>query len=110
MDSKEMCRLGLNLPEPWYVEEVYMEQIDSELILHIDISHRKGSRFEYDGESYSVYDHQDRTWQHLKFFQHRYDRIQTPSKTSGRNTLRKIQTVFQCYRLILFVISGFQSS
>ncbi len=70
MDSKELCRLGLDLPEPWYVEDVYMEKGDQDFILHVNISHRRAVKFEYEGESYSVYDHHERTWRHLNFFQH----------------------------------------
>lgn len=44
---------------------------DKEGILHIYIDYPKGSKFEYEGESYSVYDHQERTWQHLNFFEHK---------------------------------------
>jgi len=41
MDSKKLVSLGLDLDEPWYVEEVSLEQVDTELILHIDIGHHK---------------------------------------------------------------------
>ena len=71
MDSKKLVSLGLDLDEPWYVEEVSLEQVDTELILHIDIGHHKGVKFDYEGSEYSVYDHQQRSWEHLNFFQHK---------------------------------------
>ena len=71
MNTRELCELGLNLPDPWYVKEVKLEKIGNDLILHIDVDHRKGYRFEVGGAEYGVYDHQERTWQHLNFFEHR---------------------------------------
>jgi len=71
MNTKELCELGLDLQEPWYVKEVTVEKLGSELLLHIEIDHRKGSRFKVDESDYPVYDHQKRTWQHLNFFEHR---------------------------------------
>lgn len=71
MDTKELCSLGLNLPEPWYVKEVHIEQNGAELILHIDIGHKARTNFKFDGSDYPVYDHQKRTWTHLNFFEHK---------------------------------------
>lgn len=71
MESKELFSLGLSLEEPWYIKDIHMELYAEEYILHIDIGHQKGAKFTYEGEQYGVYDHQERTWQHLKFFQHK---------------------------------------
>jgi hypothetical protein len=38
--------------------------------LHMYVEHNQGARFEYEGQSYPVYDYQDRTWRHLNFFEH----------------------------------------
>ena len=32
--------------------------------------HEKRTRFDYEGQYYSVYDHQARSWRHLDFFEH----------------------------------------
>jgi len=61
---------ALELEQPWQVEEVYFEVDGKDKILRLKIGYNKGSEFEYEGEKYSVYDHQQRTWRHLDFFQH----------------------------------------
>jgi len=71
MDLERLCALGLDLEDPWYVKEVYIERDEKELVVHFEIDHRRGSSFEYDQEMYPVYDHQSRVWEHLKVFQFR---------------------------------------
>lgn len=71
MNSKELCSLGLDLPTPWYVKDVQLERNGTELILHIEIEHKKGTKFFYGDKEYPVYDHQKRTWTHLNFFEHK---------------------------------------
>lgn len=61
--------LGLN--SPWYIKSVeFKDTLSGKQELHIEVDHTKSSKFEYEGEHYSVYDHQVRTWRHLRFFQH----------------------------------------
>ena len=38
--------------------------------LHLSIGHKSGYRFAYGDDEYSIYDHQDRTWRYLNFFEH----------------------------------------
>lgn len=38
--------------------------------LFIEVAHKRRTKFEYNGVSYPVYDHQKRRWRHLNFFQH----------------------------------------
>lgn len=71
MNTKELCELGLKLPEPWHVSEVSIEKRDEGLVLHVHIDHTKGSRFHYESELCPVYDHQVRTWKHLNFWEHK---------------------------------------
>jgi len=61
---------ALELESPWFIREVKFEMIDKKKELHIYVDHLKRKKFEYDGESYPVYDHQERMWRHLRFFQH----------------------------------------
>ncbi len=83
MDAKEIFASGLGIVEPWYIERIELigEELHKEL--HIYLDHKSRSRFSYEGKKYTVYDHQDRTWHHLRFFQHqcflhaRVPRIQT---------------------------------
>lgn len=71
MNTKELCTSGLNLPEPWYIKEVRLERNGKELILHIEIDHKRRTKFIFEQRDYPVYDHQLRTWTHLKFFEHK---------------------------------------
>jgi len=71
MKKHELFAAALNLPWPWYIKEVEFEEVDSERVLHIHLAHRRRVKFDYAGKSYTIYDHQERKWEHLKFFQHR---------------------------------------
>jgi len=71
MDAITLFTAGLGLEKPWYINSV--DLIDAEngtQQLHIEVDHLPRTKFEYAGEKYSVYDHQVRTWLHLRFFQH----------------------------------------
>lgn len=71
MKDHELFAAALNLPWPWYIQEVDFEDEDDQRVLHIHIGHRRRVKFSYENETYSIYDHQVRQWEHLKFFQHR---------------------------------------
>ena len=71
MTELEIFTAALELENPWQVEKVYFEPDGEDKILHLNIGYDKGSKFDYEGEQYSVYDHQERTWRHLDFFQHK---------------------------------------
>lgn len=66
-----MFTAALELSSPWLVTEIRFTGEGEEKELHIDIGYEKGAKFEHEGEMYSVYDHRERTWQHLDFFQHK---------------------------------------
>lgn len=74
MKQEEIFAAALELGSPWEVSEIkFMEHPTDSMgkgELHITISYPKGSKFNYEGEFYSVYDHQPRVWRHLNFFQH----------------------------------------
>jgi transposase len=70
MKELQIFTTALGLEEPWHVEDVYFEEEEGEKKLHIKVAHKKRVKFEYDSEEYPVYDHQERTWKHLNFFQH----------------------------------------
>lgn len=61
---------ALELPAPWFVSKVNFSIIDDVKVLHITVDHIAGSTFAFDGVDYPVYDHRQRTWRHLNFFQH----------------------------------------
>jgi len=73
MDSAILFTAALGLQSPWRISSVEFRanrdsSIDQEL--HLTISHEAGAKFEVDGHHYPVYDHQDREWRHLNFFEH----------------------------------------
>lgn len=70
MEKLDIFTTALELSSPWYVENVYFKEEGKEKILHIEVAHEKRVKFEYESERYGVYDHQERTWKHLNFFQH----------------------------------------
>jgi len=89
MQNKELFALGLGLKTPWRINSVKLEgaEEDERGVLHIYVDYPKGSRFEFEGESYSVYDHQQRTWQHLNFFEHEcyiHARVPRVKTTEGK--------------------------
>ncbi|MDX1909329.1 MAG: ISL3 family transposase [Bacteroidia bacterium] len=58
---------ALGLSSPWKIVRIEFSEAQA---LHIYVSHPRGSRFEFEGRLYPVYDHQERTWRHLNFFEH----------------------------------------
>ncbi|MBW6481250.1 MAG: ISL3 family transposase [Bacteroidales bacterium] len=73
MNSKEIFSLALNLQPPWFIKDITLEKGDSNLFgrLTIQIDFEKGARFTMsDGQEYSAYDTEIKTWQHLNFFEH----------------------------------------
>lgn len=72
MKEKELFALALRLRTPWRIERISLEETGAEDgILHIYLCYEKGSKFKYGDHEYAVYDHQERTWQHLNFFEHK---------------------------------------
>ncbi|MFT4569026.1 MAG: transposase [Saprospiraceae bacterium] len=70
MDDKEIFASGIGIKKPWFIDRIELIGEDLEKELHIYLGHSKRTRFSYLGKKYSVYDHQERTWHHLRFFQH----------------------------------------
>lgn len=70
MNSTEIFSIALGLTDPWYVSEVNFNLDGDKRILDIKISHRRGNFFVDEIGKSRVYDHVERTWKHLNFFQH----------------------------------------
>lgn len=71
MKDTTIFTAALGLKPPWYIKSVEFKEVaGNRQELHIEVDHYSGHKFEYEGETCSVYDHQDRTWRHLRFFQH----------------------------------------
>lgn len=70
MNSAEIFSIALGLTEPWFVEDVSFNLEGEKRILDIKISHKKGVFFVDESGKSTIYDHVERTWKHLNFFQH----------------------------------------
>lgn len=71
MRDHELFAQALDLPWPWLIDKVEFEDTATDRVLHIYLKHKRRVKFDYEGKAYSIYDHQQRSWEHLKFFQHR---------------------------------------
>jgi transposase len=71
MNGYEIFAQGLGLSTPWEVIDVAFrgDGIDKEL--HITIKCERRTKFEYNDEVCSIYDHQYRSWRHVNFFSHK---------------------------------------
>ena len=92
MKPEEIFSMAIGLQKPWYIENIEFKDSEKKAglkELHIYIKHEKNHRFEVDADTYSVYDHQERTWRHLNFFEHVcYLHCKVPRvKTKDGNTL-----------------------
>lgn len=73
MDQFKIFNAALEISSPWFIREVNFDKKEGSLhpILTIEIDFFRGSIFKgNDGKMYTVYDTNQRTWQHLNFFQH----------------------------------------
>ena len=92
MKQEELFTIALGLQAPWFIEKVEFTRTES-LINKLDlyVGHKPFEKFKgADGMEYPVYDHVDRTWRHLNFFQHEcYLHARVPRvKTKDGNTLQ----------------------
>ncbi len=65
--------MALGLQDPWFVEKVEFVAQAGTLVneLHLHVSHKPRQQFRgEDGKESPVYDHVERTWRYLNFFQH----------------------------------------
>ena len=70
MKDIDIFTLALGLESPLLIKSVEFKEVSGNQELHIEVGYEKGTSFEYEGQRYSIYDHQERTWRHLDFFQH----------------------------------------
>lgn len=74
MNSIDIFSIALGLESPWYVRDVKFEPslANGSKELHIWIDFTKGSSFKLEDDSSSkAYDTENKTWQHLNFFEHK---------------------------------------
>ena len=73
MNSELIFELAIGLKEPWYIKEIKLEKPErlqrGQLDIYIDF--QEGSKFlDEHGKLSGVYDTENRSWQHLNFFEH----------------------------------------
>ncbi len=94
MNSEEIFRLALNIQSPWFIKEVALTKEEGKLFrcLTISIDFHKGSKFNIEGKEYSAYDTEQKTWQHLNFFEHEcYLTARVPRVKSEDGKTRTVQ-------------------
>lgn len=84
MDTTILFTVALGLQSPWFIKRVEFTGKGADKQLHLYLDHQKGVKFKYGDTLCPVYDHQDRKWRHLNFFEHEcylhasVPRIKTP--------------------------------
>lgn len=73
MNSTEIFAMALNLESPWFIKDIKLEKAGrlkrGQLDIYIDF--KPGAKFKDDqGVMCGGYDTEERTWQHLNFFEH----------------------------------------
>jgi transposase len=90
MNSIEIFKLALNLQEPWFISDIKLQKPDGKTRgqLEIFIDFKPGAKFmDESGKSCGVYDTEQRSWQHLNFFEHScfiQARVPRIRQTSGK--------------------------
>jgi len=84
MDELPIFTAALDIRSPWYIKRIHFEFEEGKKKLYIQVAHTRRTKFAYDGIDCPVYDHQERSWKHLNFFQHecyiygQIPRVKTP--------------------------------
>jgi transposase len=94
MNSTEIFALALNLQEPWYIKDIKLQKAEQlkrgQLDIYIDF--RQGAKFlDEHGKLCGVYDTEQRSWQHLNFFEHNcYLHARVPRINQSEGTVKTI--------------------
>jgi transposase len=94
MKIEDLFKAALGLETPWFVELIEFKAKGNDgRELHIHLKHENNSKFSIENEFYTVYDHQERTWRHLNFFEHEcylYARVPRVKTKSGQVLLVEV--------------------
>jgi transposase len=74
MNTTELFNIALGLSRPWYIRQIELLPVEESKAkeLHIHLDFEKGFKFiTVSNMCSSAYDTEEKTWQHLNFFQHR---------------------------------------
>ena len=92
MNTQELFTMGLGIEEPWFIETIEFRGEKKMKELHIFLSHHQGVRFTVEEEELPVYDHRDRVWHHLNFFQHRcFLHAKVPRVKLGNGKVKQVE-------------------
>lgn len=69
MNSEKIFEIALGLVSPWYVKSLKLETSTKQKELHIYLDY-ESSFYKTEAGKSNVYDHLERTWRHLNFFEH----------------------------------------
>jgi transposase len=71
-DSSSLFASALGVGLPWRVDNIKFDLVDGHKELHLYLGVVKGTKFACEGcgGSHSAYDKVERTWKHLRFFEH----------------------------------------
>ena len=72
MDGNQILLLGLGIEAPWKLVDQRLDTDKQPHELHLTIKAERGSKYACPvcGEACAAHDFQEKTWQHLNFFQH----------------------------------------
>ncbi len=83
MHSEQIFSLALGLQAPWELKELSFKTVDNKRVLEIEIGYISDSFVDDEGKS-KVYDHHERRWRHLNFFEHEcYLKCRVPRVKNG---------------------------
>src|SRR5690606_30727257 len=73
MNSNQIFEMALGLESPWYIKDVKLTKPDGlkrgQLDIYLDF--KPGAKFQDPSGAWcGVYDTEERSWQHLNFFEH----------------------------------------
>lgn len=72
MNSEQIFSIALGLISPWSVSSIEFKQENGERQIHISIGYENASPIFLDEHGKSrIYDHKDKKWRHLNFFEHK---------------------------------------
>jgi transposase len=92
MKQEELFTLALGLQAPWFVDRVEFINAGEREVLHLYVDYKRGIELAgLDGGKYKAYDHRERTWRHLNFFQHEcYLHANVPRVKQADGTIQQV--------------------
>ena len=97
MTEENLFAIAIGIQKPWFIESLNLDIENKEL--NIQVNFEKGSEFSYIDEetgeiaSYKAYDTNEKTWQHMNFFQyHCYAHCRAPRVKTSSGKVKQVKT------------------